>query len=112
MSPLTSRPPQRATPFSVFDRGAVTPNDAVFVRYHLADLPLAIDPQTYRLEIEGHVSRPVALSLADLNRMAPMEVAAVNQCSGNSRGFGEPRVAGGQLSATVPWAMPAGPACR
>ncbi|TXM69256.1 molybdopterin-dependent oxidoreductase [Methylobacterium sp. WL120] len=94
---LTSRPPQLETPFSVFDEGAITPNDAFFVRYHLADLPLAIDPETYRLEIKGHVERPVALSLADLKRMAPMEVVAVNQCSGNSRGFVEPRVAGGQL---------------
>ena len=26
-----------------------------------------------------------------------MEIVAVNQCSGNSRGFSNPRVAGGQL---------------
>src|SRR5215471_8152286 len=40
---LTSRPPQLETPFSVFDEGVLTPNDAFFVRYHLADIPLDID---------------------------------------------------------------------
>ena len=29
--------------------------------------------------------------------MPSVEIVAVNQCSGNSRGFFEPRVAGGQL---------------
>ena len=29
--------------------------------------------------------------------MPSIEIVAVNQCSGNSRGFFEPRVAGGQL---------------
>ena len=32
----TSRPPQLETPFSVFNEGILTPNDAFFVRYHLA----------------------------------------------------------------------------
>src|SRR5690349_356174 len=36
---LTSRPPQLETPFEVFDEGVVTPNDAFFVRYHLAGVP-------------------------------------------------------------------------
>src|SRR5579859_2208280 len=40
----TSRPPQLETPFSVFDEGTITPNDAFFVRYHLAGVPLNIDP--------------------------------------------------------------------
>ena len=33
---LTSRPPQLETPFSVFNDGPITPNNAFFVRYHLA----------------------------------------------------------------------------
>ena len=41
---LTTRPPQLETPFSVFDEGVITPNDAFFVRYHLADIPTKIDP--------------------------------------------------------------------
>lgn len=94
---LTARPPQLETPFSVFGEGAITPNDAFFVRYHLADIPLEIDVDAYRLAVGGHVERPLSLSLAELRRMDTVELVAVNQCSGNSRGFMEPRVGGGQL---------------
>jgi DMSO/TMAO reductase YedYZ molybdopterin-dependent catalytic subunit len=95
---LTSRPPQLETPFEVFNEGLLTPNDAFFVRYHLAGLPGEIDPATFRLSIGGHVDAPLSLSLTQLRRDFPAsEVVAVNQCSGNSRGFVEPRVGGGQL---------------
>src|SRR5213075_3601538 len=52
---LTARPPQLETPFSVFNEGIITPNDAFFVRYHLADIPTNIDPATYRLRVKGAV---------------------------------------------------------
>lgn len=95
---LTSRPPQLETPFAVFDEGVLTPNDAFFVRYHLSGLPTEIDPQTFRLKIGGHVTARLELSLDSLMRDFPVsETVAVNQCSGNSRGFVSPRVAGGQL---------------
>lgn len=94
---ITSRPPQLETPFSVFNEGPITPNDAFFVRYHLADIPLNIDPDTFTLEIKGKVDRPLKLSLKDIKKMKQTEIVAVNQCSGNSRGFVNPRVAGGQL---------------
>ena len=38
-----------------------------------------------------------ALAARTCKRMPAIEIVAVNQCSGNSRGFFEPRVAGGQL---------------
>jgi DMSO/TMAO reductase YedYZ molybdopterin-dependent catalytic subunit len=96
---LTSRPPQLETPFSVFNEGAITPNDAFFVRYHLSGIPLSIDPDAFRVEVKGKVDRPLSLSLTDLKTsFEPLEIVAVNQCSGNSRGFVEPRVAGGQLA--------------
>jgi len=94
---MTSRPPQLETPFSVFNDGVITPNDAFFVRYHLAGIPLEIDPDTFTLEVKGKVDKPLKLSLAELKRMPSVEIVAVNECSGNSRGFFEPRVAGGQL---------------
>lgn len=94
---VTERPPQLETPFAVFDEGAITPNDAFFVRYHLADIPKEIDPDTFRLEVGGKVGKPLSLSLKDLRAMPATEIVAVNQCSGNSRAFFEPRVAGGQL---------------
>ncbi len=95
---ITSRPVHLETPFKVFDGGAITPNDAFFVRYHLADVPLGVDLSTYRLKVSGKVATPLSLSLPDLQRVAaPVEVVAVNQCSGNSRGFSVPRVFGAQL---------------
>ena len=94
---LTSRPPQLETPFSIFNDGVITPNNAFFVRYHLADVPLNIDPDKFTLEIKGKVDRPLKLSLKEIKKLAAVELVAVNQCSGNSRGFFNPRVAGGQL---------------
>lgn len=95
---LTSRPPQLETPFAVFNESVITPNDAFFVRYHLADIPLEIDAATFSVEIKGKVDKPLKLSMADIRKMPSIEIVAVNQCSGNSRGFSNPRVAGGQLA--------------
>jgi DMSO/TMAO reductase YedYZ molybdopterin-dependent catalytic subunit len=95
---LTTRPPQVETPFALFNQGLITPNDAFFVRYHLSGLPDTIDPATFRLTLGGQVDHPLSLSLAELKRDFPVqEIVAVNQCSGNSRGFSNPRMAGGQL---------------
>ncbi|RYD37564.1 MAG: oxidase [Verrucomicrobiaceae bacterium] len=95
---LTSRPPQLETPFAVYNEGIITPNDAFFVRYHLSALPTRIDPAAFRLEVRGLVKTPLSLSLEELRKMETVEVTAVNQCSGNSRGFFNPRVNGGQLA--------------
>ena len=96
---VTTRPPHLETPFTAFNEGPLTANDAFFVRYHLANIPLSIDPATYRLSVTGVVRTPLSLSLAELKKLArPAEVVAVNQCSGNSRGFFKPRVFGAQLA--------------
>lgn len=89
-------PPLLETPMSVFDRSVFTPNDQFFVRWHWADIPTTIDVDTFRLRVFGHVRRPLAIGLAQLLRLPRIEYAAVNQCSGNSRGLFQPRVAGGQ----------------
>lgn len=95
---ITSRPVHLETPFAVFNESALTPNDAFFVRYHLANIPTSIDADTHQLQIKGLVDLPLSLSLAELKALGkPAEVVAVNQCSGNSRGFGSPRVFGAQL---------------
>ncbi len=96
---LTSRPPQLETPFEIFNEGIITPNDAFFVRYHHAGIPASIDGDKHAIEIGGNaVNKPFQLSMADLRRkFDPVEIVAVNQCSGNSRGFFSPRVTGGQL---------------
>ncbi|MCI0539674.1 MAG: molybdopterin-dependent oxidoreductase [Verrucomicrobiales bacterium] len=95
---LTARPPQLETPFRVFNEDVITPNDAFFVRYHLTNSPPAVDPDKFRLQVKGNVNTPLRLSIAELKSgFEPAEIVAVNQCSGNSRGFSQPRVAGGQL---------------
>ena len=92
-----TRPPLLETPFEVFDRGVFTPNDRFYVRWHLANIPTEVDPATFRLNIRGHVGQPIQLTLDELVRdFEPFEIAAVNQCSGNSRGFFSPRVPGGE----------------
>ena len=94
---LTTRPPQLETPMSVFDEGPITPNDAFFVRYHLAGIPFdELDAAKHRVKVDGLVRTPLSLSVADLMKMPKAELVAVNQCSGNGRGFSQPRVAGGQ----------------
>src|ERR1041385_1093609 len=78
---LTERPPQLETPFSVFDGGPITPNDAFFVRYHLSEIPKEIDPDAFRLELDGKVGKPLSVSLKDLRALPAAEIVAVNQCS-------------------------------
>lgn len=92
-----TRPPLLETPFEVFDRGVFTPNDAFYVRWHWAVIPTEIDVASFRLSVRGHVEKELSLSLKEIVEGLPrVELAAVNQCSGNSRGFSEPRVAGAQ----------------
>ncbi|MGO9266761.1 MAG: molybdopterin-dependent oxidoreductase [Candidatus Binataceae bacterium] len=94
---LRERPPLLETPFEVFDEGVFTPNDRFFVRWHLSAIPTAIDVNTFRLRIDGHVRTPREFTLQEILRQPDqVEMAAVNQCSGNSRGFSTPRVPGGE----------------
>jgi DMSO/TMAO reductase YedYZ molybdopterin-dependent catalytic subunit len=95
---LTSRPPQLETPFAIFNDGVMTPNDAFFVRYHLSQIPTTIDPDRFSLALSGKVAAPLKIGLKELQtQFEAVEVVAVNQCSGNGRGFSKPRVAGGQM---------------
>jgi DMSO/TMAO reductase YedYZ molybdopterin-dependent catalytic subunit len=92
-----TRPPLLETPFDVFDESEFTPNDRFYVRWHLANIPSDIDPKAFRLNVRGHVRQPISLTLDELvSDFEPFEIAAVNQCSGNSRGFFSPRVPGGE----------------
>jgi sulfite dehydrogenase (cytochrome) subunit A len=92
----TDRPPQLETPLHYF-REDLTSNDAFYVRWHLEGIPTSVDLGEFRLQIGGHVTRPLALSVDDLRaQFEVVSLVAVNQCSGNSRSFFEPRVPGGQ----------------
>jgi DMSO/TMAO reductase YedYZ molybdopterin-dependent catalytic subunit len=93
---LTDRAPQLETPRQYF-HCAFTPNAAFYVRWHLDEIPNSVDLAAWRLRVEGSVQRPLEYSMDDLlTRFKPVSVAAVNQCSGNSRSRLEPRVPGGQ----------------
>src|ERR1700694_1507754 len=92
-----TRPPLLETPFEVFDKGVFTPTDQFYVRWRWALIPTDIDVGKFSLTVRGHVNQTLSLSLNDLLHGLPsVELAAVNQCSGNSRGFFQPRVPGGQ----------------
>jgi DMSO/TMAO reductase YedYZ molybdopterin-dependent catalytic subunit len=91
-----SRPPLLETPFEVFDKGVFTPNDQFYVRWHWAVIPTEVDVNKFRLAVRGHVNQVLSLSLKEILSLPRVEMPAVNQCSGNSRGFFQPRVAGGE----------------
>src|ERR1700680_2526380 len=77
---LTPRPPQLETPFSIFDQGVFTPNDAFFVRWHLPSIPQQLDATAHRIAVAGEVATPLSLSLDDLAKLPAVEISAVNQC--------------------------------
>jgi DMSO/TMAO reductase YedYZ molybdopterin-dependent catalytic subunit len=91
-----SRPPLLETPFEVFDKGIFTPNDQFYVRWHWAVIPTQIDVEKFRLAVRGHVNQALSLSLQDILSLPRVEMSAVNQCSGNSRGLFAPPIAGAQ----------------
>jgi len=92
-----TRPPLLETPFEVFDQGVLTAPDRFYVRWHLANIPTSVDPATFRLVIHGHVNKTVSLTLEEIaTKFERFEIVAVNQCSGNGRGFFSPRVPGGE----------------
>ena len=65
-------------------RNWITPQDKFYVRSH-ADNP-AIDPATFRLQIDGMVARPTEISLQELaDRFEEIETTATLTCAGNRR---------------------------
>lgn len=93
---LTDRAVQLETPRPYF-LDTFTPNHAFFVRWHLPNIPSGLDLSTWRLQVQGNVNKELALSFTQLlTEFEPVSIAAVNQCSGNSRGRFQPRNPGGQ----------------
>src|SRR6266478_611274 len=62
---LTDRPVQLETPRHYF-RTTFTPNEAFYVRWHLDGIPNTVDLKTWKLHIEGNVTKPLALTLPEL----------------------------------------------
>ena len=64
--------------------GSITPNDQFFYIQHY-DRP-EIDAATHKLKFTGLVTKPVELSLADLQGMRSVDLVNGYECSGNSGG--------------------------
>lgn len=92
----TWRPPNFETPVRYFEQ-PFTPNEAFFVRYHLAGIP-RVQAAGWRLAIGGDsVERPLQLGLPELrSEFERVEIPAVCMCSGNRRGLSQPHVPGVQ----------------
>src|ERR1700741_881114 len=92
----TYRPPNFETPIEYF-RTPITPNNAFFVRYHLAGIA-EVRATDWRLSVGGEsAGHELEFTLDQLRKgFEPAEITAVCQCSGNRRGLFEPHVAGVQ----------------
>jgi len=72
----------------------LTPNDLFFVRHHW--VPQLPDKASWKLTVDGDVSRPLELTLADLKKLPKASAVSVLQCAGNGRGLYKPYIAGVQ----------------
>jgi len=86
------RPEDLETPVRYFDSW-LTPIDAFFVRQHIPR-PAPIDPASFRLKVNGMVSKQLEMTLADLQKLPQATVPATIECTGNGRGFYTPKVPG------------------
>ncbi len=90
----SDRPPLLETPRDAFTR-AITPNDEFFVRWHMPKIPTHTYISTYRINVNGHVNKPLSLSIKDLKEnYEQVEITAVMQCGGNSRSAFSPTTSG------------------
>lgn len=86
------RPEDLETPVQYLN-SYLTSIDTFFVRQHLP-VPAPIDKDAYRLVINGHVSKTLSLTLADLQKLPQQTVTATLECTGNGRAFFSPRLPG------------------
>jgi DMSO/TMAO reductase YedYZ molybdopterin-dependent catalytic subunit len=87
----SSRPLDLETPRSALATWR-TPNDLFFVRSHLGEPAMGLQPST--LSVAGLAVKPLTLSLEALRDMKQVTVPAVLQCSGNGRSHFSPTVPG------------------
>jgi sulfite oxidase len=85
-------PEDLETPANYF-KDWLTPTDMFFVRQHLPR-PSSIDASSFRLTVNGKVSKPLELALDDLSKLTQHTVPATIECTGNGRGFYRPKVPG------------------
>jgi len=72
----------------------LTPNDRFYVRNH-HPVP-KLDTATWKLRLEGSVTKPFEISYAELRAMPSVTIPATLECAGNSRIFLVPQTPGAQ----------------
>jgi sulfite oxidase len=72
----------------------LTPNDLFFVRSHW--IPRMPDARSWRLVIDGEVSKRLSLGWNDLQKLPRVEATCVLQCAGNGRALHDPVMPGVQ----------------
>jgi sulfane dehydrogenase subunit SoxC len=70
-------------------RESITPAGLHYVLIHY-DIP-AVGPDSFELELGGHVERPLTLSLADLAERERVTMPLTFECAGNGRALLSPR---------------------
>ncbi len=91
----STRPPVLETPFTVFDKGVFTPTSQFYVDWETGAPPTVVNTASFRLAVRGNVVQPLSLSLPEIMSGFPkVEIVAVDQAAGNSRGLFQPRVPG------------------
>ena len=78
-------------PSAYFDQW-LTPADKFFVRQHIPRP--TVDLASFKLQVNGMVSKQLELKLDDLRKLPQHKVVATLECTGNGRGFYRPRVPG------------------
>ena len=71
--------------FNGFNAKEVTPNDEFYITSYSSKVP-DIDPDKFRLRIEGRVKNPYSLTLAELQAMRDKQQYVTLECIGNPTG--------------------------
>jgi sulfite oxidase len=90
---LNAYPLDAETPLDLLNT-YITPNDLFFIRSHYTST--RVNPDTWTLTIDGSVSSPMHLTLADLLKLPKVEATCVLQCAGNGRSLFKPTMPGVQ----------------
>jgi sulfite oxidase len=72
----------------------LTPNELFFIRSHF--IASRVDPAAWTLSVDGEVSRPMRLTLAELRSLPRVDATCVLQCAGNGRALFTPSMPGVQ----------------
>lgn len=86
-TPFHQFPTNLETPLELIQHSFVTPTELFFVRNNVPFTP-QIDPETYRLRIEGDgVEREIELTLKDIMNLPSVSIPRNVECGGNWRSF-------------------------